>query len=199
MIRLAAFREAARQIRHASVIAQGGRVGLARRRISETESELVFKLLDEEPFRSLALSLRLVYQQREPAHFYTVYSLVRQRAPTALHERLDAIRAQYKDALANAAFRFAVVQDGKQVWMAPRVALETWMNAAAFHQDSDKQELFRALSHDPNAFKLTTQITALLLCGCVLQLDDTIADVTGEPQLPRILPSSATVGIDSTA
>ena len=60
------------------------------------------------------------------------------------------------------------------------------MNGAELHQDPDLQaDLEQLLATGPVAAFLAHGMS-LALAGCIIDLDDVVADFLGEPQLPRI-------------
>jgi hypothetical protein len=59
------------------------------------------------------------------------------------------------------------------------------MYGEVFHQDGDKKKLLQLLRQHP-MFQFNLQSTVMLLCGRVLDLDDMVADLLGEPRVPRI-------------
>ena len=76
---------------------------------------------------------------------------------------------------------------------------DSWLNGHAFHQDA-YQDAAKAKKAEPYALlksffgepiEAVVQKVALQLGGCILELDDVIADCRGEERLPRILPRVA--------
>lgn len=65
--RLQAFRRAAAQVRKASIIDKGQTITIGAERDSSGALQPFQTVLESEPFRSLAMSIRLVYLQKEPA------------------------------------------------------------------------------------------------------------------------------------
>jgi hypothetical protein len=69
--------------------------------LTEQPAEHYLGRLEEralEPFRSLALAIRLVYQQSEPAHFYSICSLLYRKGNEEIKAKVVPLRAQYANA-----------------------------------------------------------------------------------------------------
>src|SRR5437879_1354690 len=92
--RLHAFREAALQVRNASVIDSGATISMSGRVDREGKVEQSVTILANEPFRSFAMSLRLVYMNDGPASFGSICNLLRSAGPPALHGAVDAVRSR---------------------------------------------------------------------------------------------------------
>jgi hypothetical protein len=191
---LRSFRRAARQVRDASIIAEGQRIEL---RAIPNESagsvDIVVKLLNAEPFRSLALAIRLVYQQREPAQFYSVCNILSRHGTLEVSSDTAKIRSQYQRALNDPA-RAVRLNDGlePEIYSATEV-FEHWLYGIVFHQDLDRQPAVERLEHTGARFLWAVQAISLQLAGRILDLDDAIAYALGEDLLPRIYPSNEVV------
>ena len=190
--RLEAFRRAAAQIRESSVIAEGRSVVMTVRPRASGQGEIAWTLLDREAFRSLVLSLRLVYMVGEPAHFDSVCNILWRHVPEVLREWLAEIRGFYREILIMEIASFQLMNDdGTERKVRPGEVLETWMYADTFHLDPARQELFDSLNENPDAFRFSIQSTAMMLCGRVMDLDDMIADLLGQTRIPRIEPNES--------
>jgi hypothetical protein len=183
---LLAYRAAARQVREASIIAEGHTI-----RISSTPGEPGFvdifvHLLAEEPFRSLALAIRLAYAKGEPAYFYYICNVLRREADADIKARVDAVRGQFHAAL-RAPENQIVLGDGNNlaVFTAQQV-FEHWLYGIAFHQDPKRQDSVRLLASHGVGFPWSFQATALQLAGRILDLDDVVADYLKEARLERL-------------
>jgi len=174
-------------VREASIIAEGRRIYIVGRYNDAGGIEARIALLANEPFRSLALAIRLVYQQKEPAQFFGICSVVDRDGGAGIKARVAAVRDAYRAALRNPAGAIVVVDGAgnKNIFTAQHI-LEHWMYGVAFHQDLDRQDSVRLLAAAGDSFALSVQSTALLLAGRILDLDDVIADHLGEPRLDRI-------------
>jgi hypothetical protein len=184
--KLESFRRAAKQVRDASIIAQGQSIKLHTAPGEAGYVDVFVELLASEQFRSLALAVRLVYQEKEPAHFFSVCKVIERYAPTNLSARVEVIRTQYKAAL-RASENDIRIGDGRDpdVLMAKDV-FESWLYGIAFHQDADRQADVNRLASTGAMFLWSVQATALQIAGRILDLDDVVADFLGETRLPRI-------------
>jgi hypothetical protein len=184
--KLESFRRAAKEVRAASIIAQGQSIKLHTAPGEAGYVDVFVELLASEQFRSLALAVRLVYQEKEPAHFSSVCKVVERYAPKSLGARVEVIRTQYKAAL-RAAENDIRVGDGldPDVVIAKEV-FESWLYGMAFHQDANRQADVNRLASTGAMFLWSVQAIALQIAGRILDLDDIVADFLGEAKLPRI-------------
>jgi hypothetical protein len=97
--KLESFRRAAKQVREASIIARGQSINLHSAPGEADYVHFFVELLATEPFRSLALAIRLVYQEKEPANFLSICKVVGRHAPMDLSARVEVVRTQFKEAL----------------------------------------------------------------------------------------------------
>lgn len=141
--RLASFRAAAQRVREASIIAQGQVVAIEGRFDSEGYIQAVISLLGNEAFRSLALAVRLVYQQGEPAHFFSVGNVLARDGDPELRNRIAKLREEYKAALRNPAGAIVVQTEKSRHIFTAQEILDHWLYGIAFHQDADPQESVR--------------------------------------------------------
>jgi plasmid stabilization system protein ParE len=184
---LDSFRRAAEQIRAASIIAEGQQITLHVHPGNPGFVDVFVKLLGNEPFRSLALALRLVYQQREPANFRSICNILYRAAELpALKECVASLRSQYDAALEDPEGRVSAGEPPNMLTFSTQEVLEHWLYGIAFHQDEDRQVSVSLLSSEGARFHASVQATGLKLAGRILDLDDVIADFLGEPRLPRI-------------
>lgn len=145
------------------------------------------QLLGNEAFRSLALALRLVYQQGEPAHFYSICNILYRAAESAaVKERVATLRAQYSATLRDPAGQVSTGGALDVSTFNTQEVFEHWLYGIAFHQDVDRQSSVRLLASEGAHFHWSVQATGLKLAGRILDLDDGIADFLGQPRLPRI-------------
>jgi hypothetical protein len=193
---LAAFRSAARQIREASVIAQGRTVHLHGRRSDSGHMVITASLLETEPFRSLALSVRLVYQPNEPAHFGHVCNILCRADDPATRARVADLRVQYNRTLTHHGPVIAAAALGQLASYSPREVLETWLYHGAFHHDLSRKADYDALAALGDKFPFLVQGIVLRLAGRILDLDDVVADLLSEPRVPRIEPGPEASGDD---
>lgn len=184
--RLKAFRKAAREVREASIIAGGQAIRIEGLPTNQGEIEAVISLLGHEPFRSLALAIRLIYQQTEPAHFLSICNILAREGTPDVQARVAKLREEYHAALRHPAGAIVVdVGGARDIYTAQQV-FEHWLYGVAFHQDQERQASVQLLASVGAGFSFSVQSTGLLLAGRILDLDDVIAQFLGEPQLQRI-------------
>ena len=191
--RLAAFRRAAAQVRDASIISQARTINIHARPGDPGYMDIYVELLDSEPFRSLALAVRLVYQQGEPAHFYSICNLLHLRTSGSLRESVARIRAEYAAALVETSGEVLTEEGDILRRFSATEVLETWLYGIAFHQNQELEHDVRLLESTGPLFAWSVQATALQLAGRVLDLDDIVAQLLGEPLLPRITAGGSNV------
>ena len=189
---LGAFRNAALQIRNASVIANGATIGFEARVVPAGEPQVHFQLLSEEPFRSLAMSVRLVYMQEEPAQFNKVCNILYRNGDATIQRFVADARARYKATLEGNYVTFGLHGAFEGQVAGPQEILEAWLYGVAFHQDAAKQAMAEELAkyQDGAAFPFSVNMITLRLAGVTIDLDDIIADFLGEPRMPRIAPAT---------
>ena len=165
---LESFRRAASEVREASIIAEGQRIQVRRVPRDGGEVDVVVDLLQNETFRSLALAIRLVYQQGEPAHFYSICNLLARKGGDLLRAEVGKVRAAYQESLSDSAGHILIEEGSVKQTFNAQAVLEHWLYGVAFHQDDVRQQVVQ------------------LLAGRILDLDDLVADFLSEPRLPRI-------------
>jgi hypothetical protein len=188
LARLAGFRRAARQVREASIIAEGRDLTVHFAAGDPGYVNVFVRLLGDEPFRSMALAVRLAYQEGEPAHFFSICGILGREGTPEQRVAIDELRAQWA-----AALRDPAAQVISHAGPAPRLfdakeVFETWLYGVAFHQDLARQADVGLLAAEGAFFHWSVQSTSLQLAGRILDLDDTIAWRLGETPLPRIRP-----------
>ena len=184
--KLDAFRRAAKEVRDASIIARGESVEIRFQRGDAGSVDVYVKLLGNEAFRSLALAIRLVYQQGEPANFGAVANILARRASPSLSERSVIVRRAYNEILGVGAAQLAIDDGQTPSAVSAKEAFETWLYGIAFHQDIDRQPMVRRLATAGGRFHWSVQATSLQIAGRILDLDDVIADFLREERLPRL-------------
>jgi hypothetical protein len=184
--RLSSFRNAAREVREASIIARGQVITIEARPNERGEIDAVIDLLGHEPFRSLALAIRLVYQSSEPAHYLAVCNILSREGTPDIQARVAALRDQYHAALRNPAGAIVIDAGGARKIFTPQQVFEHWLYGIAFHQDLERQASVQLLASVGAAFPFSVQSTGLLIAGRILDLDDVVAGFLGESQLQRI-------------
>jgi hypothetical protein len=147
-----------------------------------------FQILAEEPFRSLATSIRLVYLQEERANFYHICNLLYRGGDAGIQARVADSRARYKSILQGTYVRFELHGAFEGRSAGPQEIFEAWLYGMVFHQDPARQAIAKELGKymDGYAFPFAVNLIALQLAGAMLDLDDVIADHLAEPRVPRI-------------
>ena len=173
-------------MREASIIAEGQRIELHAVPGATGSVDIFVNLLGREPFRSLALAIRLVYQQREPAQFHSVCNLLYREGTEEIKSRVIRLRAQYGDILRDASGAVAVDEGPETISFTTQEVFDHWLYGVAFHQDPERQPSVRLLASAGARFMWSVQATSLQLAGRILDVDDVVADLLGEPRLPRI-------------
>jgi hypothetical protein len=124
--------------------------------------------------------------QGEPASFGPVCNLLRRNCDPAVYEDIDSIRARYNGFLNGNAITFQLHGDFEGTVVGPRGIFENWLYYGSFHQDLSRQAIYEELSRWGPQYVYAVNAVALTLAGCVMELDDLIASVLGEPRMPRI-------------
>lgn len=187
LARLEAFRGVAREVRGASIIEQGLsiKVGFLQRRDGVPVPDDVSGMLPDEQFRSLCVSLRLAYQPRQEAHFFSICGILKKAATPEQWERVKQLHAAWGESTRDP-LGFEMIVDGDR-YTSPDL-FELWLNGVAFHQDQEKREAFTRLDELGAFAMLGVQITALRLADRIKDLDDIVAEITEQQPLPRINP-----------
>ena len=185
---LRAFRKAALQIRNASVIANGATISFQAIPSPGDGPSARFQLLEEESFRSLAMSVRLVYMQEEPANFNKVCNILYRHADASIQQLIADVRARYKNVVEGNYIQFGLHGEYEGQVVGPREVLEAWLYGVAFHQDEDRQWLADELIKYQGgaAFPFAVNLITLRVAGVAMDLDDVIADFLDEPRIPRL-------------
>jgi hypothetical protein len=185
---LRAFRAAARQVRNATIIGSGATVEFGASVTPAGEFLTRFKLLADEPFRSLAMSIRLVYMEGEPAHYYHICNTLYRLADPTIQERVKQCRAQYSAAINGRYVQFSLHGDFEGKVAGPKDVFDAWLYGVAFHQDPERRPLLEELGKYQGgaALPFAVHTVALRLSGPILDLDDVVADFLGEERVPRI-------------
>jgi hypothetical protein len=183
---LSSFRTAARQVRDSSIIDKGHTIELVTRPGEPGYVDVFIKLLGAEPFRSLAMAIRLVYMQGEPANFLSVCNVLHRHGDEATRTRVAELRTQYQDALRDPQDGITLDDGLAPATFDAQQVFECWLYGIAFHQDPDRQDSVRRLGEAGFEFSKSFQSTALQLAGRILDLDDVVADFLGETRIARI-------------
>jgi hypothetical protein len=186
---LRAFRAAALQVRRSSVIASGATVQIQASARDEGTG-MTFRLLAEEPCRSLAIAIRLVYMQGERSNYFRVCNILYRHSDATVRKLVADCRTRYQSVLDGKYVQFNLHRQFEGRVAGPRDVFEAWLYGLVFHQDEEHQAIAEELAKymGGGAFPFTVNLVALQLAGAVLDLDDVIADFLGEARVPRIEP-----------
>ena len=188
--RIDAFREVAREVRGNSVVIGGLTI---RSWLRPDSGKVEVELLPAEPFMALCVSVRKVYMKKGPAHFYNVNNIVGRYDRGDYRKRAAAVRADYELILRGNEVEFRL--HGNRVLHED--IFKAWLNGYAFHQDAfeapptDSLDYAQLKAAAGPIVDSIVQKVALQLAGCILEMDDVIADWLGTERLPRIPPRSA--------
>lgn len=184
--RIKAFRTAAAQVRAASIIDEGKAVSIGAAVSPDGTIQQTHELLENEPFRSLAMSIRLVYMQREAANYGRICNLIRNKGPASVQSQVDVLRQRYNNFVNGKKFQFGLHGNFEGRAVGTREVFEAWLYGGAFHQEAEHQPIYQELLKFGPNFVFAVNAIALQLAGCILDLDDVIADAMGEPRVQRI-------------
>jgi hypothetical protein len=181
------FRAAASQVRQASVVDQGKRITITGKIVAPGNVMITTELLESEPFRSLAISVRLVYQKNEPSNFGHICAIVERCADDAAKATERKLRADYNRCLERHNVFHVVFLLRHPGAYSPREMFETWLYHGVAHQSRSLKADYDALANLGQVFPYIVQGVVLTLAGRILDLDDIVADVLQQPRVPRIV------------
>jgi len=143
--RLTALVDAVRQIEEASIVAEGRLLSM-RGAISPTgEVEQEYTVFDSEPFRSLAMSVRLIYMNDEPANFASICNVLHKAGEKDLRDAVTDLRKAYNTFLNGPTIRFSLHGDFEGTTLGPRELFEAWLYGGTFHQDPKRKAMYAEL------------------------------------------------------
>ncbi len=145
MDRVRAFRTAAAQVRAASIIDEGKLVSMGAAAAPDGTIRQTHELLENEPFRSLAMSIRLVYMQSEAANYGRICNLIRSKAPASVKSQIDILRQRYNNLVNGRKFQFELHGDFEGRIVGTREVFEAWLYGGAFHQDPEHQPIYQRI------------------------------------------------------
>ena len=183
---LAAFRAAAAQVRDASVVNQGKQITITGKIVAPGKVDITAELLEQEPFRSLALSVRLVYQNDEPSNFGHVCGILERVTEDGTTKTVRVLRAEYNKALNRHNVFHSITLLRHPGAYSPRDFFETWLYHGVFHNDLSRKADYDQLAQLGVVFPYIVQGVVLQLAGRTLDLDDVVADIVREPRIARI-------------
>ena len=142
--------------------------------VSEGTIESSGSFPDEEDFRSMLLSLRPIYMQKEPVNFGKICNIVHQIITDSTKQTTVAkIRKAYNNTL-NTNAEIAI-QNNDQIYK-PYEILNTWLNYAYFHADKNAAQEFKALVALAGAstLKFVMQHIVYNMTSCIAALKEFI-------------------------
>jgi len=188
---LTVFRAAAAQVREASVIDRGKRITITGKIVAPGDVRITAELLESEPFRSLTLSIRLVYQNDEPSNFGRICNILDRLLDDKTKDAVRKLRAEYNHALNRHNVFASTFLLRNPAAYSPRDFFKIWLYHGVFHTDVSLKADYDALSGLGDVFPYIVQGVVLHLAGRILDLDDIIADALELPRVPRLAPVQA--------
>jgi hypothetical protein len=176
---LEAFRRAAAQIREASIVADDIRVEIKVIPDQFGGADVYLQLLQTEPFRSLAMAVRLVYQTREPANLQRVCNALGRRGDVAIRAQSAELKQEFLSLLRDPSYEVHVADGESPSSYSPKEAFEYWLNGIAFHQDFDHEPHVRRLLAEGPFFLRSVQEVTTRIAMIVLKVDGLVAAVLG--------------------
>jgi hypothetical protein len=137
--------------------------------------------LPDESFITLLTAIRLVYLQKEPAHFERTVKTLRRILPKEFGDALDVIAGNWESSRGPR----GIVFRGPTVSMSIWEALDSLINGIVFHQDEQHAVKARLLEQVSPLSDAPLQLTAFLMGQTMVQLDSLVAHALGEPPLRR--------------
>lgn len=179
---LRAFQRAAAQIREASLLNSDQTLGFAATAQTGSEPQVAFQLFAQEPFRSLAMSVRLIYMQKEPAQFHRICNILYQHGNDSVRAQVAEARRIYDLALDGGHIIFNLHGEMEGQKAGPRDVFEAWLYGVAFHQDPARLALVDELSkyQHGQAFPYAVNLIALRLIEQIMALDAVVSSFLGE-------------------
>jgi hypothetical protein len=168
---LEAFRRAARQVREASIIVEKRDVRVKVLHDRPGWVSVYLGLLSAEPFRSLAMAIRLVYQETEDAHFFKICNIVYRLGDEAAQAQVATLRLRWKAVFTDGSGDVAIDEPGGTIVVIGADVFDHWLYGVAFHQDAWRQPAVNQLATAGVRFHWSVQSSALTLAGIILDLD----------------------------
>jgi hypothetical protein len=133
--RLLAFLDVVQQIKEASIVAQGQSLVLHGSQHPGQDPVQEFILFADEAFRSLAISVRLVYLNRELANFGGICNLLYKNGEPKFQEAVQSTRTAYNGLLNGPMLQLNLHGDLEGTVVGTRDIFEAWLYGGTFHQD----------------------------------------------------------------
>jgi hypothetical protein len=180
--RLAALLEAVRQIEQASIVAEGKSLSMQGSVRREGDVEESYMLFDSEAFRSLAISVRLVYMDGEPANFASICNILYKNGEEDLREAVAELRKTYNDLLNGSMVRLTLHGNFEGTTVGPREIFETWLYGGTFHQDTGRRAMYAELAKFGPRFTFGLHLIVTRIVQLILQLGYVVATALQEEE-----------------
>lgn len=172
---LSSLHQASLEIRSASIIARREKIEIKLEADEGGGADVYVRLLGNEPFRSLALAVRLVYQEGESANFLSVCNILYKKGGEEIRSRSANLRKSYLGLLSDPSYGISISDGESPERYDGRAVLDHWLNGIAFHQDAHRERDVRRLKENGALFLWQVQEITRLLAELTLQLDSLAA------------------------
>jgi hypothetical protein len=175
------FRGVAAEMRAAAATARSDQEGLRMvRGYVETEG-------DEQRIRNLCIPVRRTYLKKDPINFLRILNLASGKGPPEIKERAAALEVRYTP-LVQELESTSILNDRK---VTHAEMFEAWTDAIVFYDVAEKRNHYAAMVDEMGkAVEGIALHLAERMAELVLELDDLVADLLGEPR-GQIGPSGA--------
>ena len=180
--RLSALLDAMRQIEEASIVAEGKNLSMRGAITPTGDLEQEYTVFDTEPFRSLAMSVRLIYMNDEPANFASICNILHKAGDQDLQDAVADLRKTYNTFLSGATIRFSLHGDFEGTTLGPRELFETWLYGGNFHQDPKKKAMYAELVKFGPRFTFGLHVVVTQIVQCFIHLRFIVSTALGEEQ-----------------
>lgn len=189
--RLDALLEVANQIEQASIVTSDQELSFSVTMEKSGNVNRSFDVFDKEPFRSLSMSVRLAYQNDEPANFGSVCSVLHKIGSPKVREIAGQLREEYNKFLNGHRYEFHLHGDLEGTVVHTRELFETWLYGRNFHQsDSNRRAMYAELEKFGPAFTLAVQDVAMEVVTLILNLAQLVSIALSEQEGGGSKPSS---------
>jgi hypothetical protein len=134
------------------------------------------------------MAVRQVYLPKNLGSFPRVCQTLKRRVASPDQAAVQLIRERYDALLDKSGTLFQGPVNGKLRKFTARQVFDTWINSRGFHYDHRRQPDHDALNAVGLYFQYILQAIVLQLAGCIMDLDDLVADALSEPRMTRIGP-----------
>ena len=180
--RLHALLDTVNQIEQASIVANGISLRVQVSAPDNAEATESYQLFDSEPFRSLAISVRLVYMNDEPTNFASICNILYKNGEQNLRDAVSDLRKAYNDFLNGPTVRFALHGEFEGTTVGPRDVFEVWLYGGTFHQNPIKKAMHAELLKYGQHFTLGLHLIVMQIVQFILHLGFTVQTALAEEQ-----------------